>query len=107
MKKSQREPYLILTKVELPGGEVSLCCLCRFGEQLGDCGDGIACCHPLGDRWGFPTDAEEGNGRDCWGFRPLVSPEVAADMVGIWLQGMALTLPDECLLGKRVKLEVI
>ena len=88
MNKIQRAPYYGLTKVEVPSGDVILCAFCRFAEWKGSCGEGFYLCQHQ-----FPEVSEEiservaESGVDCWGFWPDVAPEVAADMVGIWLQG--------------------
>lgn len=86
MKKSHREIYIILTK------EVDniLCAFCKYSEcQIGispcDCGESY-CVHPLKDH--LPHDDNYGlePGNDCWGFRPVFSVELCADIVGILLQ---------------------
>ena len=45
----------------------------------------MECKHPLEVVSEKSEDVSEG--RDCWGFRPNVAPEDAADIVGIWLRG--------------------
>ena len=90
-KEKNREKklgYLALADVECSGGFVSLCPFCLFAEQEGDwCDASLECNHPLPvlserEDWGPWREGE-----DCWGFRPRMSVEVAADLVGIWLQG--------------------
>ncbi len=89
MKKAQRQPYLILNKVKTPIGYPCLCNWCKFAEWSGfesACSDGdLDCGHPLEvvqENCIFAW-ADQG---DCWGFRPNISPEVAADIVGMWLR---------------------
>ncbi len=99
MKREQRAGYLGLTTIDLPrGGNPIMCTFCRYGEYLGGCKDGYyECTHALLDRtWDFEPMMESvmesaGAAVDCWGFRPCFSIDVAADIVGYWLQGM---IPD-------------
>jgi len=68
-----------------------MCSFCRYSKWEGDCSTpDVSCKHALSEYKGFPADELldcDGIGVDCWGFRPRFSPEFAADMVGLWLQG--------------------
>lgn len=77
-KKTNREAYIALSE------EVNflICSFCKYGEF--NCGSGNSCNHSLANRTGFPEDLEPGS--DCWGFRPSLSVELTADIVGIMLQ---------------------
>lgn len=99
MKKANRLPYLILTKVELPDMElVALCCFCKYARWSGFCDDAdIECTHRLSAVNDRCFDMAE-KGGDCWGFRPLYHREDCVDMVGIWLQSK--TIDFDSLEGK-------
>lgn len=93
MKKAEREPYLLLTRIELPSpfnGNMGLCHFCGYAEWSGSCDESdLECHHPL---WQVPEQADGAwDGTDCWGFRPCYSREDCVDMVGIHLQGL---VPD-------------
>ena len=83
MKASRREVYRELLK-EVDGG--ILCSFCRYSQWEGECKEAYCeCQHPLE----AITDKEEElyPGGDCWGFRPHVSLQDIADIVGIILVG--------------------
>ena len=85
MQKAKRQAWLILNQVPFPGTPC-LCSWCKFSRWSGDCEDGyMECEHPLDVISENSEDVSEG--RDCWGFRPNVAPEDAADIVGMWLRG--------------------
>ena len=89
----RRAPYRALAEVECPGGPVGLCCFCKFGKREGEgCVDSyVVCQHPLPAISESERDSGEWTaGEDCWGFRPYVSFEVAADLVGFWLRRLAV-----------------
>lgn len=88
MKKLQREFWLVLNSVPLPDGVFpSLCTWCRHASWSGSCGEvEMDCEHPL-EVVNEKSDDVSGEGYDCWGFRPDIAPEDAADVVGIWLRG--------------------
>lgn len=109
MIREKRLGYLGLTEVELPnGGNPIMCSFCRYAEWQGwSCKERYAeCHHPLMDRsWSFERmteglTADDGCGTDCWGFRPDVSIETAADIVGIWLQGLGVDSDTVPVLGR-------
>ncbi|KKL17094.1 hypothetical protein LCGC14_2489010 [marine sediment metagenome] len=87
MKGSQREVWRAITE------EVStLCSFCKYAKWFGSCDSaGVECKHPLEDSFGYPYD-EHGlePGSDCWAFRPKFELSIAADVCGIWLQGLAV-----------------
>ena len=95
MRKSKREPYYILSNVALPdGGQPIMCSFCRYAEWNGDCKEAeCECRHSLNEPRTCPWTIEAmiektmDEGCDCFLFRPRFTPEVAADLVGIWLQG--------------------
>ncbi len=111
MNTDKRQPYVELGQVEFHDGcHMTLCGFCRFAEWSGDCGEAECDCkYPLIDRsFAFEQmyDAlQNWEGYDCWGFRPLVSPDVAADIVGIGLQDKTVDWDTVPLLVKR-KIEV-
>ena len=94
MKKAQRAPYLALANIALPrGGYSLLCSFCRYYGFTGGCGDlEIECRHPLelvAEQCAnnvFEHCTGEGEGADCWGFRPDVKVEDAIEMVSLWLR---------------------
>lgn len=90
MKAAQREPWLILTGI----GDSRQACMCTFCQYASWSGSPCSCMeveceHPLYDRSiDFENMAiDRYFGGDCWGFRPDISREDAADIVGIWLRG--------------------
>ena len=97
MKRQQRIPYLSLGYADLPdGGMAILCCFCRYVEWSGSCEE--ADCEYNHALLQVAEDEYQNaiQGGDCWGFRPRFKIEVAADIVGIWLQGKGVdweTLP--------------
>lgn len=109
MKAVDRERYLVLTTIDLPnGGSAIMCTFCKFAEwyQEGACDEGYAeCKHSLADRYGFPAWGRSLEaGEDCWGFRPKkdMTPEDAAEIVGIWLTGQVVVgFVDEQSKGPR------
>ena len=98
MKRERRETYRLLTTIELlRGGTASMCDFCKYAEWGGGCQESYPICrHPLFDLSSDLSCRAEtiwaGFGEDCWAFQPAVTPEEAADMVGIWLQGMAVAV---------------
>ena len=92
MKKIKREPYLILTNIDFPKGNPLMCSFCRHSKWAGNCKDAeCECGHPLSISencsWGIEREVEDAmTGEDCFLFQPAFTPEVAADIVGIWLQ---------------------
>jgi len=93
MKREQRVGYLGLTAIGLPsGGNAIMCSFCRYSKWSGGCKEAYAECHH--SLWRVREDESEkincgtGMGSDCWGFRPSMPIGVAADVVGLWLQGM-------------------
>lgn len=97
MNKQQREPFLLLTTIDLPepfSGRMGLCHFCRYAQWYGGSSScsgesdaELECLHPIwaisdGDH---PFDVWAG--ADCWGFRPLHERGVCVDIVGIYLQG--------------------
>ena len=109
MNKIERQPYFILVGITLPnGGNPIMCSFCWYGECTGDCEDGwFECLHPLhtADLGRIPSMVEnvmDGTG-DCFLFRPVFAPEVAADIVGIWLQGKVPDWATVPRLGQRAK----
>ena len=86
MKRAQREPWLVLNQVPLPGTP-SLCTWCKYASWSGSCEEAeMDCEHPL-EVIRERSDDVSGEQYDCWGFRPDVAPEDAADIVGMWLRG--------------------
>ncbi len=94
MNKEQRAAYLGLTEVEFGDFRFNnpiMCTFCCYSEWP-ECGSDAEpdCKHPL---WAVNEPCRDGIledtgiAVDCWGFRPAFSIEVAADIVGIWLQG--------------------
>ena len=109
MNKVKRQPYFILTQVSLPdGNNPIMCSFCRYCECSGDCYDAdFDCLHPLNkpehctvaiER--VVNDAMDGSD-DCFLFRPAFAPEVAADIVGIWLQGKEPDWETVPMLGRK------
>jgi len=100
MKVAERLPWVALTTVEGPttewrewSGGICLCSVCRYAKWSGgSCEDSIVdCLHPLLESEEvMREDASEGKGKDCWAFRPGKgwSIELAADVVGLYLQGL-------------------
>ncbi len=88
MKKETRQAYNLLTTIATPSMSYpSLCHFCQYAEWWGSCEDAeLACTHPLMEQelW---EPGEVWAGSDCWAFRPKVTPDEAADIVGIWLRG--------------------
>lgn len=102
MKKEKRIPYLILTKVEIDDGSSAiLCSFCRYAEWVGEnCEDAECNCHhPLWEVNELEYDAAI-YGSDCWGFRPAVSADIAADIVGYWLRREGIDWDTVPLIGK-------
>jgi len=98
MKKEQRQPYLILTEVELPppfNGTLGLCHFCKYAQWSGSscCEDGdLECTCGI---WKIEDGCWDiWAGGDCWVFRPLYAHEDCVDMVGIWLQGQWPDMTD-------------
>ncbi len=85
MQKEKREIYLQLMSLAWRKWS-GLCCICRYAEFIGRCGDADLICH-------CGIDVIEGNsygvwgGDDCWAFRPLWSLDDITDAVGLILQG--------------------
>ena len=102
MKKEKRIPYLALIHLDIPipPGNPCLCQFCKYGEWYGNCGEAeLECQHRLeviGEN-SFAIWA----GKDCWGFRPDISPDVAADIVGYWLRGENVDWATVPLIGKQ------
>ena len=99
---AKREVYYVLSQVALPTEdpsrfpdcEASLCYFCKFARWSGSCEDPeLECEHPLLRPWDCWEPDEVWQGSDCWGFRPDVSIELAAEWVGQRLQGKLVTLP--------------
>ena len=89
MNKAQREPWFILNLIpwSLFKGETMpcLCAWCRYASWYGNCREAeLECSHPL------EVISEESfgpwEGNDCWGFRPDIPADVAADITGMWLR---------------------
>lgn len=100
MNKEQRAPYLALTEVWTARGTFPMCAFCRYAGWSGRCADAeLDCQHPLEVIAERCYEVWESG--DCWGFRPKVAPDVAADIVGIWLQGKAVNWTTVPLLGKK------
>jgi len=81
MKKEKRIVYLELAN-EI---NAALCTFCSQSRWESDgCCDGYAICeHPLSDRCCWPWfDESPEPSDDCWGFKPAISVETAADIVG-------------------------
>ena len=79
-RKAQREVFVAVA------GEISgtLCSFCQFSHFDGSpcSGDAYAeCQHPLSEQI-FPYEGPE-PGQDCWGFRPALDIEDAADIAGM------------------------
>lgn len=93
MKKAQREAWVAITGANYVA---VLCAFCKYGLYEGDCKDGYYVCeHPLDvvyEMLHAPYGIEPGD--DCWGFRPTIKLDVAADIVGMWLQGQAVDRRD-------------
>lgn len=90
---AKRLPYFALTKVKTPTmGYPSLCHFCKYAKWIGDCNESdLECQHPLGQGYGAKWDSfAVWAGDDCWGFRPAVDIDEAADMVGIWLNSQRI-----------------
>ncbi len=96
MKKQDRARYLAVcgSDIQLPDRDTYpiLCSFCKYAEWNGDCKEPENDCkHPLGVAGYYRAEQciEDYlcDGEDCWLFSPNVTPEVAADIVGIWLQG--------------------
>jgi hypothetical protein len=80
MNKVEREIYLILSDE----CGMQLCGFCKYAQCAGSCcDDGMECHHPLHDKSGFPWENEDPEpGSDCWGFKPELTVEQAADICG-------------------------
>ena len=107
MNKTQREPYCILTNIELPNGnQPFMCSFCRYSEWNGDCKEPESWCeHPLFKSKYCRLEVEDEvndalQGCDCWLFRPYFSPDIAVDIVGFWLQGKRPDWDTVPILGK-------
>jgi len=102
-KKAQREPWLELTKVEIPGrGYYSLCSFCQYAEWEGHCEEAaLNCQHQLYAVSEYAYDTWEGNSQDCWGFRPKVSWDTATRMIENRLLDKDVILPDELIMGRK------
>lgn len=85
MKYEQRNVYRLLAKEV----DYHICSFCKYGSFYGSaCSGGeYECDHPL---WVIKDRISEdvicdSPGRDCWGFRPSMSIELASDIVGVIL----------------------
>ena len=101
MKRERREPWRALTRIEYPyfepevGREIptsfTLCHMCKFAKWEGSsCSDSyLVCQHALADKIDPHEETPAWQGEDCWGFHPIawLTTEIAADMIGLHLQG--------------------
>ena len=81
MNKTQRLVYKELAYE----ANTNLCSFCKTSESLGCC-DGVACTHPLNERYELIDDGNVEPGQDCFLFRPDRKVSDIADIVGIILE---------------------
>ena len=105
MNKLARQPYLALQEI-FPGSPSipPLCSFCKYALWTGDCCETeMNCEHPLlSCSWEFEMMVEGAyEGRDCWGFRPMVTFEVAHGMANNWSLGKDVLLSDDLKIGEK------